>query len=126
MVTAIYAAILGLLFVALSIRTIRMRRAYQIALGYGEVPELVRTARVHANFAEYVPLSLLLLYFLELGAAPDGLLHALGLILLLGRGMHAYGVSQIDEDYRFRVIGISATFAVIVTTSLAILTYRMI
>lgn len=126
MVTSIYAAILGLFFVVLSIRTIRTRRIYRIALGYGEAPELVRQARVHGNFAEYVPLSLLLLYFLELSAAPDALLHALGLILLFGRGMHAYGVSQIDEDYRFRVIGMSATFAVIVTTSLAILVYRLI
>lgn len=126
MVTSIYAAILGLVFVVLSIRTTRLRRLYNIALGYGEVPELVRTARVHGNFAEYVPFSLLLLYFLELSAAPDGLLHALGLILLFGRGVHAYGVSQIEEDYRFRMIGMSATFAVIVTTSLAILVYRLI
>lgn len=126
MVTSIYAAILGLFFVFLSVRTIRMRRLYRIALGYGEEAQLVRVARVHGNFAEYVPLSLLLLYFLEISAAPDALLHALGLILLFGRGMHAYGVSQIDEDYRFRTIGVSATFAVIVTTSLAILIYRVI
>lgn len=126
MITGIYAALLGLLFVILSIRTIKSRRRNNIALGYGDAPDLVRAARVHANFAEYVPLALLLLYFLELSPAPAGLMHGLGIVLLLSRIVHAYGVSQIDEDYRFRVAGMSGTFAVIVVASLGILVYRLI
>ncbi len=126
MITGIYAALLGLLFVILSIRTIKSRRRNNIALGYGDAPDLVRTARVHANFAEYVPLALLLLYFLELSPAPGGLMHGLGIVLLISRIVHAYGVSQIDEDYRFRVAGMSGTFAVIVVASLGILVYRLI
>ncbi len=126
MVTSIYAAILGLFFVVLSIRTIKARRRCQIALGYGEEIDLVRTARVHGNFAEYVPLSLLLLYFLEISPAPNALLHGLGIVLIISRALHAYGVSQVEEDFRFRTIGISGTFAVIVVTSLSILVYRFI
>ena len=60
--TPLYAALLGLIFVALSIRTIRLRRRYGVGVGDGNNTELQRAARVHANFAEYVPLALLLIY----------------------------------------------------------------
>ena len=56
-----YAALLALLFVALSWRTIGLRRRYCVAVGDGGQPELLRAMRVHANFAEYVPLALLLI-----------------------------------------------------------------
>lgn len=126
MITGIYAAILGLIFVFLSIRVVKTRRRHRIALGYGEATELVRNARVHGNFAEYVPLSLLLIYFLEISLAPSGLVHGLGIVLIISRCVHAYGVSQVDEDHRFRVTGMSGTFAVIVIASLANIAYRML
>jgi len=56
----IYAALLALLFVLLSIRTIRTRHSRGVALGHGDDPAMLRAMRVHANFAEYVPLALLL------------------------------------------------------------------
>jgi uncharacterized protein len=120
MITGIYASLLGLLFVLLSIRTIRARRRSRIALGYGEDPGLIRSARVHANFAEYVPIALLLIYFVEVSAAPMWLVHVLGIILLAGRGLHAYGVSQVKENYHFRILGMSATFTVIVTAPVSL------
>lgn len=126
MITGFYAAILGLAFVLLSIRVIRMRRKSLIALGYGETPELLRAARVHGNFAEYVPLALLLIYFLEISPALATLIHGLCIVLLISRSLHAYGVSQTEEDYRFRTAGMSGTFAVIVITAIIILLYRLI
>ena len=69
-VTPIYATILGLLFIALSVRTIRMRRKHRVAVGDGNNSELRRAMRVHANFAEYVPLALLLIFFVELDGTP--------------------------------------------------------
>ena len=61
----VYAALLALLFVLLSIRTIRTRHSRKVALGHGDDPAMLRAMRVHANFAEYVPLALLLIYFVE-------------------------------------------------------------
>ena len=69
--------------------------------------------RVHANFAEYVPLSLLMIYFVEQSGVYAWFTHALCLGLLLGRLSHAYGVSQVKENFRFRVAGTSSTFAVL-------------
>jgi len=60
-IVPLYAALLALIFVALSVRTLRMRRRLRIAVGDGGDTALLRAMRVHANFAEYVPLSLLLI-----------------------------------------------------------------
>lgn len=107
---SLYAALLTLVFIALSVRTIRLRRRLRIAVGDADNIEMRRAMRVHANFAEYVPLSLLLIYFAEVSGAPVALVHVLGLCLLAGRLAHAYGVSQPDEDFRFRVFGMAMTF----------------
>ena len=109
-VIALYAALLSLLFIGLSVRTIRLRRRLRIAIGDADHIEMRRAMRVHANFAEYVPLALLLIYFAEVSGAPVALVHVLGLCLLIGRLAHAYGVSQSEEDFRFRVFGMVMTF----------------
>lgn len=106
---ALYAALLALLFIALSVRTIGLRRRLRIAVGDAGNAEMLRAMRVHSNFAEYVPLALLLLYFTEISGAPLLLVHVLGSALLLGRLMHAYGVSQAHENFRYRVFGMAMT-----------------
>lgn len=124
-VTPIYAALLALLFVFLSLRTIRLRRRHRVALGDGENPELRRAMRAHANFAEYVPFALLLVYFVERDGAHLALVHALGLALLAGRLLHAWGVSQPREDFRFRVTGMVLSFGVLLTAALLLLLPRL-
>ena len=57
MITPLYAAIIALIFVVLSFRTLLLRRRLGIAIGTGENPILTRAIRVHSNFAEYVPKS---------------------------------------------------------------------
>ncbi len=124
-VTPLYAALLGLVFIALSIRTIRLRRRYRVGVGDGNHAELQRAARVHANFAEYVPLALLLIYFAETGGGPLPLIHVLAIALLCGRLLHAYGVSQVRENYRYRTAGMVLTFSVIITACLFLLLERL-
>lgn len=120
-VLAPYAAALALLFVALSVRVIRIRRRRKVAVGDGSDQELLRAMRVQANFAEYVPLALVLIMLLaQLGAAPV-LLHALCGLLLLARASHAYGVSQTQENFRFRVMGMMGTFTVLGVAAVTLL-----
>jgi uncharacterized membrane protein YecN with MAPEG domain len=119
-VTAAYAGLLGLYFIWLATRVIKARRAYRVALGTSH--RLVeRMVRAHGNFAEYVPLALLLLALLELSRMPDWALHALGTALLAGRVLHAHGIAREPEDFRFRVAGMSLTFAAIGVASAALL-----
>lgn len=121
----LYAAVLALMFVALSIRTLLLRRRLRIAVGDAGNPLMLRAMRVHANFAEYVPLALLLIYLVEGQGATHLLVHGLGLCLLTGRGIHAYGVSQAKENFRYRVAGMGLTFATLVAASCYLL-YRFV
>ena len=51
-ITPIYVALLSLIFVYLSIRTIGLRRKNKIAIGDGGNLSLQKATRAHANFAE--------------------------------------------------------------------------
>lgn len=121
MITPLYAALLGLVFFVLSVRTILIRRRLQIAIGDADSNEMARAMRVHANFAEYVPMALLCIAGAELLAAPGWLVHTLAITLLIGRLIHAYGVSRTDEDYRFRVSGMMLTFLALLAACLTAL-----
>lgn len=124
-VTPLYAAILGLFYVGLSLQTIRLRRRHRVALGDGGQNALRRAMRVHANFAEYVPLALLLMFFVESGGGSALRMHVLGIALLAGRLLHAWGVSQLRENLRYRTIGMVLTFSVIISASLFLLFSRL-
>ena len=115
-----YAAGLAFLFVLLSVNVIGARREQWIVFGAPGNSDLERRVRVHGNFAEYAPFALLLLAMAELRGTPPLVLHALCVSLLLGRLSHAWGVSRTEEDLRFRVFGMAATFAAITGAALAL------
>ena len=117
MITPLYAALIALIFVVLSVRTLLLRRRLGIAIGTGEDQQLTRAMRVHSNFAEYVPLALILFYFLEVETDADLWIHVLGVSLIIGRLLHAYGVSQVEENYRFRVAGMLLTLGCLISAS---------
>ena len=117
-ITAFYAALLAALFISLSFRVIGQRGRAKIEIGPGQDPELFRRMRVHANFAEYVPIALLLLGLAESIKAPNALLHGLGLCLLTGRILHAYGLSKSPQIARLRGVGMLLTIASIALAAL--------
>jgi uncharacterized protein len=117
-VTAFYASLLGFLFLLLSARVIAQRRAARVEIGTGESAELLRRARVHSNFAEYVPMALVLLALAESLKAPSLLLHLLGVTLVVGRVIHAYGLSQTPHILRARVAGMMLTLSTITVAAL--------
>ena len=114
MVTPLYAGLLGLWFFILSFRVIRRRGSGRISLGDGGNADMLRVIRAQANFAEYVPLALLLMLMLEMGRSSIYVLHALGLTLLVARLLHGYALS-FTENFMFgRVAGAALTFLVLV------------
>lgn len=111
-VTPFYAGLLALLFFVLSIRVV-LRRQGGISLGDGGDKMMLRVIRGHGNFAEYVPLILLLMAMLEIGHTSRYLLHALGIALLVGRLLHGYALS-FSEHFRFgRFWGAGLTITVL-------------
>lgn len=125
-IISITAALLAFMFIYLSLSVIKVRRSRRVAIGAGGDAVLERAMRVHANFAEYVPFALVLLTLCTLRGLPDVLLAALCAVLLLGRAVHAYGVSQDNEDFRLRVAGMMATFGVMGVSGLALVILAVI
>ncbi len=120
-ITALYAGLLAPIFVVLALRVIGLRRGAQVAVGGGGDKVLLRRMRVHANFAEYVPLALVLLVLAESLKTDPRILHALGICLIIGRISHAYGMSQSKETFAFRVSGMALTFATLIGAALGCL-----
>lgn len=120
-ITAFYAAPIGLLAIGLALRVVLLRRRYQVGVGSGGEPELMRAVRAHGNLLEYTPLALLLLLLLESGGARDVLLHGIGSALLIGRLLHAWGLSRESGISFGRFYGTALTWAAMLVTALALL-----
>ena len=115
-----YAGVFGLLFIVLSARTIMARRSAKVALGTGRNKALERAVRAHANFAEYVPLTLLLISFAEQRGTHHLVINLLCVLFLAGRALHAWGVSQEPENFTYRVTGMMLTFGTLAVSALSI------
>ena len=115
-----YAGVFGLLFIILSARTIMARRSAKVALGTGRNKALERAVRAHANFAEYVPLTLLLISFAEQRGTHHLVINLLCALFLAGRALHAWGVSQEPENFTYRVTGMMLTFGTLAVSALSI------
>jgi uncharacterized membrane protein YecN with MAPEG domain len=114
-ITTAYAVPLAIIYLVLAFRVIGRRRAARAALGDGGDADLARRIRAHANFAEYVPLVLVLMMLAELGGAPIWMAHTAGACLLAGRVAHAVTISRLDEDIRMRVVAMVLTFTALGT-----------
>src|SRR3546814_21097062 len=90
-ITPLYAALCGLLLIGLALGVVRLRQRHGVGIGDGGHKDLAMAIRVHANFVEYVPLALLLLFLLDLRRQPLWDLHLLGAALLLGRVLPDWG-----------------------------------
>jgi uncharacterized membrane protein YecN with MAPEG domain len=112
-VTGFYAALLGLLLMALSINVIRLRWKHQQGIMDGGHKDLALAIRVQGNFIEYVPLALILMFFDEAAKYPLWSIHAMGVGLLAGRLAHAWGLSQSDKRTPGRAIGVVLTNSVV-------------
>ena len=118
-IVPVYGALLALVYVALTIRVVRFRFQARVSLGTGGDRDLERRIRAHGNFAEYVPLSLLLIAFVETQGQPAWLIHLLCVLLVAGRAAHAYALSA--GSRRLRMAGMAATFTVLVIAASALL-----
>ena len=117
-VTALYAGLLVPLYLFLTYRVILHRRGRRVDLGDGGDRLLQRYLRGHANFAEYVPLGLLLMLLLEQGGWPSWLLHLSGLALLGGRLAHAWSFSTAELRLPSRTAGMVLTMGMLAVAAL--------
>lgn len=109
MVTPLYLGLLAIWYFVLSMKVVNYR-GHGISLGDGGDPNMLRLMRGHANFAEYVPLILLMIGVLELSHFSIYVLHALGATLLVARVLHGIALS-FSQQWKFgRYWGALLTF----------------
>lgn len=109
-ITAHYAVLATILFLILSFLVIATRTREGIGGRPPEASRLEQLIRAHGNFAEYVPLALVLMLLAEVQGAPAWLLQVAGACLILGRVLHALGLTRRPESVPMRVGGMVLTF----------------
>lgn len=124
-ITPIYAALITLLYLALTWHVISYRRANLISVGDKGDMNLLKRMRAQANCAEYAPLGLVLILMVELTGAPNIAVHLLGLALLGGRIAHAYGFASTPQKMMFRQIGMVLTLLMLVSASFGLLAHTL-
>jgi len=115
LITSVIASVLTIIFVKLSFAVIGLRRKNQVGLGSGGHEDLERAIRAQGNFAEYVPIGIILIACLELNGAPWWLVALPGITLIIGRLIHAVGINQPPPDFSKRVLGMKFTFYTLIT-----------
>ncbi len=112
-VTALYAGILALVLVGLSLYVVRGRWANKVSVGDGGNADMLKRMRAHANFIEYVPIALIGLYLLEVTRHSVYLLHVLGIALVVARLMHPFGMVRKSPN-PFRAGGAVITLCILI------------
>ena len=125
-VTSLYAGLLALLLVTLSVKTIMMRRKTGTSVGDQGKPDMLKAIRVQGNFTEYTPFALLLLALSELQGAPGWALHVLGLMLLVGRLLHVRGFGATPQIIPLRQAGMVLTFSMIIIAGLGLVAHSLL
>lgn len=120
-VTALYLGLLTFVYLALMGLVGRARGQSKRSLGVGDDKALIEADRRHMNFVENVPLALLLIAVLELNGAGKMFLHGLGLVLLVSRIVHPFGIAADKMATPARGAGALGTFVVQVVAALALL-----
>lgn len=117
-ITLLYAGISALILLGLSARVVGLRRKHQVGIGTGSVTALERAVRAQANFTEYVPLALLLIALLELNGLGAVVIHGFGVVLVIGRVLHARGLNRSAGTSAGRFIGTLLTWLVLLAAGL--------
>lgn len=121
-VTMITAGVLTLLLLALSGYVIAGRVKFRIGLGDGNNEQMRQRIRIHANFVEYVPLALILLFLVESASiGPGWFPGVLGAALVIGRLWHAQGLLGSSGTSTGRFAGTNLTLFVLLFGALAVL-----
>lgn len=121
MIAGFYVALGALLILALAMRVMWLRNVRGVGLGSGGDAGLARAIRAHANAVEYLPVALLMLVVLAIEQTRPGVLHLLGITLIVARVLHAIGLSGYAGRSFGRVVGIGLTMLAMVAMAVLLI-----
>jgi hypothetical protein len=120
-ITIVTTGVLGIIFFVHSLRTIKARAVTKTSLGDGGNDVMARRIRIHGNFAEYVPLLMVILLLLEVSQIPSLVLIGFASAVVAGRGLHCYGLYSPETPMWARVIGMQLTLWPLLLGSITLL-----
>ena len=112
-ITLTFAGAAAILHIWLASRVSRMRVVHKVSIGDGGAEPLVRRMRAHANYGENMPIVLILIGLIELAGGDARILWAAGILFILARILHAFGMDQ-PSPSRLRMIGMIGTTLVLI------------
>jgi uncharacterized membrane protein YecN with MAPEG domain len=120
-ITGLYAALLAIVMVVLLGNVGRLRSKKGVSLGDNGDRDLVVANRQHMNFVECVPLALILLAVVEANGASAGWVHALGIVLLVSRLIHPFGINPASMNTTCRIVGSGGTILMVLAAAITAL-----
>ena len=124
MTTSLYASLIAIILIILSIRVIAVRGnpAFKFfTLKSDDKFTLERVIRGHSNLIEYAPIFLILLYFFEITKSNSFYVHVYGFAFLIGRLMHGYCFAFTKKNMFLRVGGTVLTLGCILIVAIRLL-----
>jgi uncharacterized membrane protein YecN with MAPEG domain len=92
-IAAFYVALNALVMLLLAANVVRTRLKTETLIGDGGNMTMLQAIRAHANNVEYAPLTLIMLVTLALLQGSAVILHAVGILLTIGRIAHGIGIN---------------------------------
>lgn len=124
-ISSMYIGLLALLMLTLAYLVVKMRQRFKVGIGDDGHEPLMLAIRTHANAVEYIPIALLLLICLENTWQLPWLTHLMGSTLLLGRVLHAVGLSRSKGESKGRFWGVVLTWLMILVSAIAVIVYGL-
>lgn len=115
-ISGLYISLTAILVVMFAMRVVKLRRKYQIGIGSSGNKELRLASRVHVNLIENAPIAMALLLVAELNGSSPIMLHLVGSIWIVGRILHAIGLTHGHGGYHLgRFLGGLLSWLIILT-----------
>ena len=122
---ALWVGLHLILLLVLSVLVVRQRRSHRVELGDADIPQLRHAVRAFGNASEYVPAGLVALAVLAIAGASPLVIHAVGLVLFVGRLAHAIGLSRSGAATKPRAVGVMMTWLAYILAAVALLFYAI-
>jgi len=103
--TPIYALAVAAIYLILWFRVTSYRSSAGVSVGDGEDKALLLRIRQHGNCAEWSMFLLILMILAEGMGAPALYIHISGVLLLIGRVAHPFGLKSDNAGHPLRYVG---------------------
>jgi len=103
--TPIYALAVAVIYLILWFRVTSLRSSSGVSIGDGDNTTLLLRTRQHGNCAEWSSFLLILMILAEGMGAPALYIHISGMLLIIGRIAHPFGLKADNAGHPLRYVG---------------------